>query len=83
LTEVRLVGEITIEIDDDVFQRACRRAEQRGTSVEQLVLEFLNDYVVRNDAAEEFRQLSREPTGNSDGWKFNREEIHDRKFGRE
>jgi hypothetical protein len=69
------MGEITIEIDDDVFQRACRRAEQTGTNVEQLVLEFLTGFLVRNDAAEEFRRLSREPTGNSRGWKFNREEI--------
>jgi hypothetical protein len=49
---------------------------KRGeTNIEQLVLEFLNDFVVRNDAAEEFRRLSREATGNSRGWKFNCEEI--------
>jgi Arc/MetJ family transcription regulator len=76
------MGEITIEIDDDVFQRACRRAEETGTNVEQLVLEFLNNFVLRNDAVEHFRRLSREATGNSRGWKFNRDEIHDRKFGR-
>jgi antitoxin component of RelBE/YafQ-DinJ toxin-antitoxin module len=78
-----LMGRITVEIDDDIFQRACRRAEEMGTNIEQLVLAFLNHFVVRNDAAEEFRRLSRDATGNSRGWKFNREEIHDRKFGRE
>jgi hypothetical protein len=69
------MGKISVEIDDDVFARACRRAEETGTNIEQLVLEFLNDFIVRNDAAEEFRRLSREPMGNSRGWKFNREEI--------
>ena len=78
-----LMGRITVEIDDDIFQRACRRAEEMGTNIEQLVLAFLEQFVVRNDAAEEFRRLSRDATGNSRGWKFNREEIHDRKFGRE
>jgi len=28
---------------------------------------------------DEFRRLSREPKGNSRGWKFNRDEIHERR----
>jgi hypothetical protein len=46
-----------------------------GSTIEQLVLEFLKDFVSRNDAADEFARLSREANGNSRGWKFNREEI--------
>jgi hypothetical protein len=29
--------------------------------------------------ADEFQRLSREPKGNSRGWKFNRDEIHERR----
>ena len=35
--------EIEISIDDDLFARATRYAEARGTTVEQLIREFLEN----------------------------------------
>ncbi len=74
------MGKIIFEIDDDVFQRARQRAEATGTNVEQLVLEFLKDFIARCDPSDELARLSRAAKGNSRGWKFNREELHDRKL---
>ncbi len=71
---------ITLSIDDEVVQRARRRAEAIGTSVNQLVREYLEQLAGRSDPnadAEEFERLSRASTGDSRGWKFNREELHE------
>lgn len=73
---------ITLSIDDEVIRRARQQAEVLGTSVNQLVRDYLEKFVgVRDPAAdaEEFTRLSRLSHGNSRGWKFNREEIHERK----
>jgi hypothetical protein len=70
---------ITLSIDDEIIQKARRRAESMGTSVNNLVREFLEQLAGRSDAeadAEEFERLSRASKGNSQGWKFNREELH-------
>jgi antitoxin component of RelBE/YafQ-DinJ toxin-antitoxin module len=73
---------VTLSIDDDVIQKARRRAEIMGTSVNQLVREYLAQFADKNDSeadAAEFERLSRSSKGNSSGWKFNREELHKRK----
>lgn len=72
---------ITLSIDDDVLRRARRRAESLGTSVNQLIRSYLEYLSGRNDRdqdAAEFARLSRLAAGNSRGWKFNRDEIHER-----
>jgi hypothetical protein len=53
-----------------------------GTSVNNLVREFLEQLAGKSDAeadADEFERLSRASKGNSQGWKFNREELHQRR----
>jgi len=73
---------LTVSIDDDDIQKARRHAEALGTSVDQLVREYVQQLAGRRDAgpiAAESAELSRESRGNSRGWKFNREELHDRK----
>ena len=73
---------ITLSIDDEVIQRARRQAEVLGTSVNQLVRDYLEQLAGKRDPiadAAEFARLSRIAPGNSRGWKFNREEIHERK----
>lgn len=72
---------ITLSIDDSVISEARRRAETMGTSVNQLVREYLEQFAGKTDPSrdvEEFLRLSRESRGNSHGWKFNREELHER-----
>jgi hypothetical protein len=73
---------ITLSIDDEVIHRARRQADVLGTSVNQLVRDYLEQLAGRRDPvaeAAEFTRLSRLSHGNSRGWKFNREEIHERK----
>ena len=73
---------VTLSIDDEIIQEARRRAEAMGTSVNQLVREYLEQLAGKTDPnadAAEFEQLSRRAKGNSRGWKFNREELHERR----
>ena len=73
---------ITLSVDDEVIQEARRRAEAAGTSVNQLVREYLEQLAGKTDPeadAAEFERISRSARGNSRGWKFNREELHERK----
>jgi hypothetical protein len=69
-------------VDDEVVRRASRQAEVLGTSLNQLVSDYLEQFAGRRDPvgdAAEFTRLSRLSQGNSRGWKFNRKEIHERK----
>jgi hypothetical protein len=53
-----------------------------GTSVNQLVRDYLSRFAGMDNPgalADEFEQLSSSSTGNSRGWKFNREELHERR----
>jgi hypothetical protein len=73
---------ITLSVDDEVIRRARRQADVLGTSVNQLVRGYLEQLAGRSDSATiaaEFERLSWLSHGNSRGWKFNREEIHERK----
>jgi hypothetical protein len=73
---------VTLSVDDGIIHAARRRAEAMGTSVNQLVREYLEQLAGKTDPqadAAEFERLSRAAQGNSRGWKFNREELHDRK----
>jgi hypothetical protein len=72
---------LTLSVDDEVILHARRHAEALGTSVNQLVREYLEHLAGKtdpNDDAKEFERLSRLARGDSRGWKFNREELHDR-----
>ena len=73
---------ITLSVDDEVIRRARRQAEVLGTSVNQLVRNYLEQLAGKRDPvadAAEFARLSKLSLGNSRGWKFNREEVHERK----
>jgi hypothetical protein len=73
---------VTLSIEDEVIRKARRRAEAMGTSVNQLVREYLKQFAGKTDPnadSEEFVRLSRLARGNSRGWKFNREELHERR----
>lgn len=72
---------VTLSVDDEVLRQARRCAEALGTSVNQLVREYLEHLAGKNDpqaAAAEFERLSRLARGDSQDWKFNREELHER-----
>jgi hypothetical protein len=69
---------ITLSIDKHVVARARKRAEALGKSLNQLIRDYLQ--TLSDDdperSIEEFKRLS--GRGNSRGWRFNRDEIHDR-----
>lgn len=73
---------ITLSVGDDVLHGARRRAEAMGKSVNQLVREYLEQLAGkanRDILADELEEAWRHPQGNSRGWKFNREELHERR----
>jgi Family of unknown function (DUF6364) len=73
---------LTLSISDEVIAAARRRARVLGKSVNQLVREYLQQLAGdpdREALLQEFREMSRHPMGDSKGWKFNREEMHERR----
>jgi len=70
---------ITLSIDEQVASRARKRAEALGKSLNQLIRDYLQKLAGGDDpeqSIEEFRQLSGK--GHSRGWRFDRDEIHER-----
>ncbi len=73
---------VTLSIDEATLDKARRRAEAMGTSVNQLIRDYLKRFAgesASEDDAAEFERLSRAAIGNSGGWRFNREELHQRR----
>jgi hypothetical protein len=73
---------VTLSIDDEIIMEARRRAEAMGTSVNQLVREYLEQLAGKADPdanAAEFERLSRASRGRRAGGKVNREELHRRR----
>ena len=72
---------ITLSIDEETLRRARLAARSTGKSVNQLVREFLAQLGSSNSIdsqIEEFRELSNASRGDSKGWKFDRNEVHER-----
>ena len=69
---------VTLSIDEQVVARARKKARALGKSLNELIRDYLQK--LAGDDAErsmdEFRRLS--GNGHSRGWRFNRDEIHDR-----
>ncbi len=72
---------LTLSIDDRLLEEAREVARSMGTSVNQIVREHLEQLTSRDEAerdVDELRRLSAQSEGRSRGWKFDREEIHER-----
>ena len=72
---------LTLSIDDRLLKEAREVAQAMGKSVNQLVREYLEQLTSRDDAErdiEELRRLSAESGGRSKGWRFDRDELHER-----
>jgi hypothetical protein len=70
---------VTLSIDEQLVARARKKAEALGKSLNQLIRDYLQTLAGGDDAEqsiEEFKRLSGQ--GNSRGWRFNRDEIHER-----
>jgi hypothetical protein len=71
---------VTLSIDDQTLVRARQLAQQRGTSLNQMIRDYL-DSLTSSDpvqAVAELERLWHEEEGDSRGWKWNREEAYDR-----
>jgi hypothetical protein len=70
---------VTLSIDKQTLARARKRADALGKSINQLIRDYLQQLAGEDDAEawiEEFKKLSGK--GDSKGWRFNRDEIHER-----
>jgi len=72
---------LTLSVDKQILNRARKVAHAQGKSVNQLVRDYLQQITAQGDAQrdiEELRELTAQGRGRSAGWRFNREEIHER-----
>jgi hypothetical protein len=70
---------VTFTVDDQVVAGARKKAEVLGKSLNQLIREYLQGLAGADNperSIEEFERLS--GTGHSRGWRFNRDELHER-----
>jgi 3'-phosphoadenosine 5'-phosphosulfate sulfotransferase len=72
---------LTLAVDERIVARARKRAQALGKSLNQLIREYLERLGGSDDAerdVEELRQLSRQSKGRSRGWRFDRDQLHER-----
>jgi hypothetical protein len=70
---------LTLSVDEQLVARARKKAEALGKSLNQLIRDHLQSIVGGDDpesSIEEFTRLSGH--GHSRGWRFNRDQIHER-----
>lgn len=70
---------LTLSIDEQTVARARRKAEALGKSLNQIIRDYLEKLAGADDpekSIEEYKRLSGQ--GHSKGWRFNRDEIHER-----
>lgn len=70
---------ITLSVDEITLEKARLVAQSMGNSLNQLIREYLEQLTTPQDTEQdiaELRQLSAESLGRSQGWHFNREELH-------
>ena len=74
-----MVMNVTLSLDEQLVARARERADALGKSLNQMIRDYLQKIAGGEDPEEsirEFRRLS--GRGHSRGWRFNRDEIHER-----
>jgi hypothetical protein len=71
---------ITLSIDEQIVERARKRASAMGKSLNQEIRDHLQHLAGDDDLQHDLDYLERySGLGDSNGWKFNRDEIHERK----
>jgi hypothetical protein len=72
---------LTLSVDEKVPARARRAARAMNKSVNQLVREYLDPLAGQagvEDDIRELRRLSADEGSRSRGWRFDRDELHER-----
>ena len=71
---------ITLSIDEQVAERAREKLRAVGKSLNQEIREHLSHVAGDDDVERDLEYLkSTAGLGNSNGWKFNREELYERR----
>lgn len=70
---------LTLSVDEQLVARAREKADALGTSLNQLIRDYLQKIAGDDDPERSIEELKRlSGTGHSRGWRFNRAEIHER-----
>jgi hypothetical protein len=72
---------VTLSLDDRLLERARKLAARRGISLNQMIRDYLSEVTGEPSPEELLAELDglwAESRGDSRGWRFNREELHDR-----
>lgn len=71
---------VTLSIDDQILVRARSLAQRRGTSLNQMIRDYLETLTASDpsQAVSELERLWGKEEGDSGGWTWDREEAHDR-----
>ena len=72
---------ITLAVDEQLAERARAAAQAMGKSLNQVVRDYLEQLAGRAQLEadlEAFEQSVRTTPGRLNGWKFNRDELHER-----
>jgi hypothetical protein len=71
---------ITVSVDEQIAERARERATVMGKSLDQVLQDYLHQLAGDDGLKRDLEYLERySGLGDSQGWKFNREEIYERK----
>ena len=71
------MANVTLSIDDELLKRGRRYAQARGTSLNSLVRKLLVDAVSSPEGSiDSMIERLRQSSGDSQGRKFSREELH-------
>lgn len=70
---------LTLSVDEQLVARARQKADALGKSLNQLIRDYLQRLAGGDDPERSIEELTRlSGTGHSRGWRFNRDEIHER-----
>ncbi|MGA2905772.1 MAG: DUF6364 family protein [Candidatus Korobacteraceae bacterium] len=70
---------VTLSVDEQLVVRARKKAESLGKSLNQLIRDYLQTLAGGDDPERSIAELKRiSGRGHSRGWRFNRDEIHER-----
>jgi hypothetical protein len=75
---------ITLSLDETMIERAREVARQQGTSLNQLIREYVESLAGQlsgDEVLAEFDAMWKEP-GNSGGKRFRRDELYDERLAR-
>jgi hypothetical protein len=72
------VANVTLALDDGLLTKSREYAARSGTSLNALIKDLLSDAVEPQQSTwfDDFCNIADKAHGNSNGWKFNREETH-------